>query len=68
MTHRDAVAICQTYGVTSLDGLTIDGSQVLVLIVAQNGFLRSVWQCGNGDAAMLAAHIAVGSLDLNRCL
>ena len=42
MSHRNTVTISQTDGVTSLDGLTIDGGKVFVLIVAQHSFLGTI--------------------------
>lgn len=64
MAHRDAVAICQTDFIASGDFLTIDSSEVLVLIVAQHGLLCAIWQCLDCDATMLATHISVTCLYL----
>ena len=62
MSHRDAVAISQTNGITCLDGLPINGSQVFVLVVTQHSFLSTIWKCGDGNATMLTTHITVGCL------
>ena len=64
MSHLDAVAVGKSDGIARLYGLSIDGGQVLVLIVAEYGFQRSIGQGCDGDTAVLTAHIAVGGVYL----
>ena len=42
MTHSYTIAIDETDGITCLNLLTIDGCEVLVLIVAEHSFLRTI--------------------------
>lgn len=59
MPHGDSVAIGQTDFITCFDLLPIDCSEVLILVVAQHCFFGAIRKRGNGDAAMLATHIAI---------
>ena len=59
MPHLDAVAVSETDGIARLYLLAIDGGQVLVLIVAEYGLDGAVGQGRDGDADVLAAHVAV---------
>lgn len=65
MAHRDAVAIGQTNFVACGYLLAINSGKVLVLVVAQHGFLCAIGEGGDADGAMLAAHVAVGGLYLH---
>ena len=64
MAHGDAVAVSQTDFISYIYGLTVDGGLILILIVTQHSFFCSIRQRCYSNAAMLTAHITVGSLYL----
>ena len=68
MSHGDVAHIWQPYVIVLLKYSAVYGSLVLVVVIAHLCPKPAVGLWYYGDAAVLAAHIPVINVNLNRCL
>ena len=65
MSHRNAVTVSQSDSIACFDFLTINRSEILILVVAKYSFHGTIGKLVNGNRTMLTAHITIRRFNLS---